>query len=232
MRYTGVMQHWRSLIPYFPLSVITFFGVLVALTELGVIASPATIVEYLSSWYETYGLWGLFVSSLLEAIAYIGLYFPGSVVILLLFLASGGSFVAIASIASVVGIATGFGCVLSYALGRARVALPHWLTRRLTTDTPVRTAPLIYVLLHWHPNAIALWFFKAGFERRSVYVQSLLTPLIMGSWSFVFWSSVQLFMVEPTATVDETTLIVSVLILWLVLDVAIKYYRNYVRTNI
>lgn len=214
------MQQWRQVIPYYALSGVLFYGGVSFLSWWGIVPAPETLVALLQSWYVAYGWWALFVSSVIETIVYVGLYFPGSIIIGMTVVMSGGGPVVLGKVAIVVGAATVVGCAMSYLIGRTGV---------MVSASYGQTALVVtwrsFVLVHLHPNAVALWYARAGWHGQVLWRYLPCTFVIMVAWSWTFWMAVDQLVVIPAAAFDERTVVVVALVLWVLLETAIKYYR-------
>lgn len=214
------MQQWRHVVPYYALSAILFYVSIILLSRWSIVPSPETLIALLQSWYATYGWWALFVSSVIETIVYVGLYFPGSVIIGTMVVLSGGGGVVLGQVALVVGAATIVGCGVSYVIGHMRVILS---SAREPTQPALTWRS--FLLVHLHPNAVALWYARAGWHGQAFWRYLPLTFMITVIWSWTFWMTISQFVVSPATRFDEGTVVVVALGLWVLLETAIKYYR-------
>ena len=68
-------------IPKLPLTALIFYLVVFLLWNIKLIPPPIEVLSFLENLVDTYGFIGLAMASFLEGIVYLGLYFPGSVII-------------------------------------------------------------------------------------------------------------------------------------------------------
>ena len=180
------------------------------------------MIELLSNLYRDYGLPALFISSLLESIAYIGLYFPGSVVILLAVAVSDGSVFEFMTIAAVTALAIVVGSTISYYCGWYSLLRSSVSESEVTLNEPKSTL-WWFILCNWHPNAIGLWFFKRGVDKKPLF------PWIIYVWPVMFiWGLFLAFVVYAMREQvnDERILeIFIVLFVWVVIDIYLKYKK-------
>ena len=115
--YNALMQNYRALIPYFPLSVLVFLGAFYLLEQISLLPSPLELTELLGQLYEEWGFIMLFVGAVFETIAYFGLYFPGAVIILLSVILSSGDVYMFATIGALVTLGSTCGSCVSYLIG-------------------------------------------------------------------------------------------------------------------
>ncbi len=105
-------------IPKLPLSALIFCLTFFVLVALNLIPSPEEIVLFLESLYYKYGLVGVFISSFLEGLVYLGLYFPGSLILVLAVILSDGTPFSLFLIIFVATIAVTLTTIVNYFFGR------------------------------------------------------------------------------------------------------------------
>src|SRR3990167_1803334 len=128
-------------IPWIPLSAIIFLGML-------------------ENLYNKYGLISLFVATILEGIVYLGLYFSGSSIMVLIILFSPQNFISLLSISLVITFALIVVSIINYVLGR------HVLYRKGKESTEVirdKKFSKGLLLSSVHPNFLAFYFFNLGY---------------------------------------------------------------------
>ncbi len=204
-------------LPWFPLSVIAFFGIITVGDAYGVIPGIQDMINFLESLYQTFGLFGLFISSLLEGIAYFGLYFPGSVVVVLAVIVSDGTFLTFLGISSVVALALTCSSYISYRLGSVKL-----VQERLKTNSQYdRDSWFWFIFNHWHPNGLGLLYFKRGFNQEPLFPYLILTPAIM--FFYGLFCCYLIFSLKEYAGSDQALLIFTILGLWFLVEL---YFKN------
>jgi len=151
-------------IPWLPISALIFYLIAFLLWTINIIPPPTDIFLFLEMLYESYGLIGLFIATFLEGIVYLGLYFPGSFIILLSVFLSDGSFTSLFSISLVVAIALTITSIINYWLGK------HIVFKKLEKeDTLVnlRKPTRGFLASTLHPNLLAFYFFDSGIKKQS-----------------------------------------------------------------
>ncbi len=162
-------------IPKLPLSALIFYISIIILWKFGYIPSPSNILLFLENLYQSYGLTGLFISSFLEGIVYLGLYFPGSFIVALAVILSDGTFKSLLSISLVVAIALTITSIINYTLGK-KILANKFNKELLLEKRPIFSKGLLISMLH--PNALAFYFFNSGIKKQN-FLKVLLVPLIM-----------------------------------------------------
>lgn len=155
------MYRFSHLIPWFPLSVIIFLSTVVLGSQVNLVPSVYDIIDWLYYLYQHYGLPALFVSAVLESIAYIGLYFPS--IIVLTVAISNGTIIEYITIAGVTALGIVCGSITSYLCGYYGL-----VQNRDPRYRPSVTKWWQFVLLNWHPNVVGLWFFRRGLCRQPI----------------------------------------------------------------
>ena len=77
---------------FFPFSLSILLGVFIILYRLFDLPSPAVLSQYIIDWYREYGLMIVLVCAIVEALFMLGIYFPGSLAILLAVFSLGDSY--------------------------------------------------------------------------------------------------------------------------------------------
>ena len=204
-------------LPWFPISVIIFFSIITIGDMFGVIPGIKDMIAFLQSLYDQFGLFGLFISSLLEGVAYFGLYFPGSVVVLLAVALSDGTLGAFISISATVACALTISSLISYRLGSIQ-----FIQKRLKVSSNYDKDSLFwFVFNHWHPNGLGLLYFKRGFNGEKLIPYIFATPVIIFIYGIFF--SYGIYSLKDYAGSDETWIIFIILGLWFLVEL---YFKN------
>lgn len=161
-------------LPILPLSALVFYLTVLSLWKLGILPSPEGIVVMLEGLYQRYGLTGLFIVSFLEGIVYLGLYFPGSVIVALSVILSDGKWTSLLSISMVVALALTLTSIINYYLGRK-------LTREESDEIAGfnrKRGVKGLIASALHPNLLAFYFFHSGIKKRNPRRILLVFPII------------------------------------------------------
>jgi membrane protein YqaA with SNARE-associated domain len=159
-------------IPWLPISALIFYLTAVILWSIKIIPSPVEIISFLENLYNNYGLIGLSIATFLEGIVYLGLYFPGSFIILLSVILSDGTFVSLFKISIVVSLTLTLTSIINYWLGR------HMRIKSFDEELPSSKNTKGLVLSSIHPNLLAFYFFDQGLEKKSFF-KILYVPFVM-----------------------------------------------------
>lgn len=209
-------------IPKLPLSALLFYVSIVILWQVGLIPSPAGILDILEGLYRTYGLPGLFAASFLEGIVYFGLYFPGSFVVALAVILSDGTFPALMAISGTVALALSVTAVINYSLGRRILA--NRLNRELLVEEKrIISRGLFLAMLH--PNALAFYFFNAGIQKHKFW-KVLLVPVILIPYGLILGSLIFSAKDSFKKAIESPYIMISYLLVWFVLALLVEVRRK------
>ncbi len=206
---------WNQL-PKLPLSALLFYIAVYVLWQLSIIPSPTGIIVFLESLYNNYGLLGLFISSLLEGLVYVGLYFPGSFILALAVLVSDGSPASLFALAAVATAATTSTIVINYCAGR-------YLIIRKQPPLPNYEKPLAkqLSLAIVHPNILAFYCFNHGIHKRSP-LPLLITPFLLLPYSFIVISIISLFRDAFRSQIENPYVMLMLLMIWIVAAIVLQ----------
>lgn len=151
-----------KIIPWFPLSGIIFYIMIVVLWNLGIIPPPSDLVPLLEELYNKFGLIGVSITSFLEGVAYLGLYVPGTTIILLAIIFSEGSLLSILYLSIAITISLTLVSMLNYLFGmyfggkRKQEPKKHGIEKNI-------------FLSIIHPNLLAFYFFHRGYKKKEFW---------------------------------------------------------------
>lgn len=166
-----------------PLCVMIFYLTLLLLIYLNIIPSFSQIYFFLEQLYLDFDLIGLFIASFLEGIAFIGLYFPGSLIIILAVLFSTGTIIEFITIAFVVSFALTLSSILNYIFGRYNI-LNTFLKPKISSIEQKTHFKKGFFLSFLHPNALGFYFYTLGAQRKSIR-EIVLVPFVMFAYGFI-----------------------------------------------
>lgn len=171
-----------------------FFVILIAMNReaLG-LPSVESLTNIVRTFFDSYGLWALYIAAVIESLFMISLYFPGSFVVVLAILVSDRSLPALAAIVLIGWASVLTATIINYWLGREgfyRLLLKlgsedvlnnmqAWLTKR---------GRLAIFLAGVHPNILAVVNICMGIARAG-----LAQTLLYSFMAIAFWIPVQVF---------------------------------------
>lgn len=213
-------------IPKVPLGALIFYLITYFLWQINIIPAPSQALVFLENLYGKYGLFGLSIATVLEGTVYLGLYFPGSVIIALSVFLSNGSFISLFTISIVVAITLTITSIVNYWLGRYIVSKEEAKKESLLKKSKKASKGLIVSMLH--PNLLAFYFFNAGLERQK-FEKIIYVPIIMIPYGFLL-----AYLLYPLAkpfmeNIDSPYLIGSLISFWLIIAFFTEHRRKHKR---
>ena len=148
------MRKFLEKVPLLPLSALLFYLSVLSLWKLGILPSPENILILLENLYEKYGLIGLSIATFLEGIVYLGLYFPGSFIILLSVILSDGSIISFLVISLVVSVTLTLTSIINYVSGRYVAYKEN--REKMPLSKKASSKGLFWSMIH--PNLLAFYF--------------------------------------------------------------------------
>lgn len=206
-----LFEKMKMKIPKLPLSALIFYLVILLLWRIGLIPSPNNILTVLENLYTSFGLMGLFIASFLEGIVYLGLYFPGSVIVALAVILSNGSFISLLSISLVVALALTLTATINYFLGRkfsSKFEKDYFLKER-------KIASKGFFISMLHPNILAFYFFNSGIKKHNL-LKILLVPPIMIPYGLFLGYIILLLKTPLEKAIESPYIMITLILIWII----------------
>lgn len=137
--------------------------------------SPEALLPILREYYQQYGALALFVAAFVEAIFFLGLYFPGSTVILVAVYLAPKTAPSLAAVAITVFLGFLFACCVNYWMGRYSLhRMLLWIRKGRTVEKMRewlnRRGWPVLVITGFNPNwqsfaAVAMGISRQGFGK-------------------------------------------------------------------
>ena len=201
------MRKILSKIPLLPVSALIFYLLIVLFWNLGIIPSPLEILNFLENLYEKFGLTGLFIASFLEGIVYLGLYFPGSFIIVFAVILSNGMIKSFLEISLVVAFALTLASIFNYVFGKYSI-------KKYKKDKSEEIASRGLFLSMLHPNSLAFYFFNAGIKNLNL-VKIIFVPIVMIPYGFAIAVLIYSLKEFFKKTVESPLILTTIILLWL-----------------
>lgn len=208
-------------IPRLPLSALIFYIFILLLWNLNIIPSPTGILAFLEGLYNNYGLIGLFISSFLEGIVYLGLYFPGSFIIALSVILSDGSFKQLATISLIVALTLTITSLINYFLGR-RINFLENKKEEITRKNMASRGLLVSIL---HPNILAFYFFNSGLRRRNPW-KIIVVPILMFPYGLLLAYLFSYFREGTRRAIESPYIMITLILVWIVVAFYFEHHRK------
>lgn len=212
-----------------PLSIAAFAGVLFGVWKLLDLPPEHRVIEIARDYFGRYGLAIIIVSSFIEGLLIVGLYFPGSMVFFLGLLAASEDPAQVAKVTGFAIIGIWMAYVVNFYMGRfgwyrvfTAVGLKDSLesAKRKLDRNGISTIALTF----WHPNIGAVVATGAGvldFRAKVFLPVSLLTVAFWLS----FWSVLVFWLGPDAISILGFRVLIAILLLWMIYRFLRARYR-------
>lgn len=196
--------------------------------------SDAELKVIVTTWITTYGLPLVFIGALLEAILFVGLYWPGSLVIFLGVALAPNPKHAVAAVLCVsVGMLIGYS--INYALGKYgwyRLFVKLGMQQMLSNaEQKMQENDVRYVLYtFWNPGLAAFTATAAGTLQIGYRHFMLLAIGAVALWN-TFWGVVVYSLGETAVNALDFRVIIGVISLWVLFEVVMTIRKKYQATS-
>ncbi len=151
--------------PWFPITALIFFLFMYLLSFLNIIPSPSELLMSYEQFFIAKGYLGLFVLVALEGLVYLGLYSPGSSLLVYSVLYSKTLPIPFFLISLTAALALTLTSLINYGLGRL-VGSKRTIIQQPFFDKKLSDKGLFWSCLH--PNILAFYFFNEGMGKKSL----------------------------------------------------------------
>lgn len=208
-------------LPFLPTSALIFYLGVLLFWKIGFIPPPTEMVLFLESLYNRFGLLGLGISSFLESIVYLGLYFPGSFIIVLAVFLSDGKFFSLFSISLVVTIVVTLASFINYFLGRnikikRESSIKNYKQKKLSKS---------FILSLLHPNILSFYFFNAGIKKQGLS-KIFFVPIFMLPYGLLHAYILSFVAGYFKQKAEDPIFIFLIILLWLIIAFVIEHKKK------
>jgi len=199
--------------PWFPITSLIFFLTMYLLSSLGLIISPEELLGSYENFYLIYGLLGLSLIVFLEGIVYLGIYSPGSSILVFSVITSQALPLPFFLISLTTGLVLTLTSLINYALGKL-IGEGHTIIKQSFYDSKLSKRGLFWSCLH--PNILAFYFFNEGMGRKSLS-KLWKVPLIATSVGFFYTLVFYLLSSLIGYRLERFPIMLLILLIWLIL---------------
>lgn len=201
---------YLSLLPCSALLIFTIFSLSV---DQGFLPDGAKLLSIMQGKLSDYGYLLILLIILLESIIYVGFYFPGQFFAVLLVVATNPSWTDIIILTLLMVVAATIGSGINFYLGRQTRAK---LGQGTKNYLPVPLKHLLLAMIHI--NSLAFFMFTQGANGHSVRIIAW-AGLLNLPYYLLMITATSLLSKEVLAMSENTTFILSALILWLLISI-------------
>lgn len=221
-----MFRKFTKYIPLIPATALVFCLLCALLWNFRLIPNPKEILNLLEDLYLKYGYFGLIIATFLESTVYLGLYFPGSVIIALAVFLSDGRFLSLFIISVLVGLTLTITATINYFLGRC--VGKKSASSQSRRKTSVISKGLFASMLH--PNLLAFYFFNAGIENQN-FKKIFIVPFFMIPYGLLIGFLLSALSGSLRQGLESPTFIVTAVFLWFVASFTFEYRRRKYRKS-
>ena len=177
------------------------------------------IIEIAKEYFNTYGIWIVLISAFIEGTLLLGLYYPGSIVIVLGVILSNGDIkmVFLVVLVASLGIFTAY--IVDYFLGKYgwyKLLVKFGLKDQIeSAKNKLEKYELRVIFLsYWHPNFAAVISTAAGILKLSFRRFVIHSALILLAWN-VLWGSIAYFFGEVALRIIGFRFVFVIAVFWI-----------------
>ena len=183
--------------------------------------AESELMAIAQDYYNRYGLLTVFVSALMEGLVFVGVYYPGSLVIFLGVIFAGKDIGRVIEVVAVVDIGLELGCIINFFLGKYgwyRVLLKFGLKEPLqhAQQRLKHHEKTAYVMSFWQPSLAAFTSTAAGILQLPFWRFFLFSFGIGTAWS-VFWGALIYFLGEASLGIVGLRFVLVALAVWILI---------------
>ncbi len=214
-------------------SALFWFSIVVFLTitwKLLNLPSEAQMTSSVTLWLHEFGLWVVLIGSFLETLLFIGLYFPGSVIIFLSVALAPNSF---AAFTTVLVVSLGMFCahITNYTLGKYgwyRVFLKLGMKNGIkNAELKMAKNDVRYIFYtYWNPGLASFTSTAAGILQMPYVRFLVLMVSAILLWN-TFWGVLVFSLGESALTLLSFSTVLKVLSLWICFEVMLILWKKY-----
>ena len=188
------------------------------------------MVQIVSLWLSTYGFYLVFVGSLVEALLFIGIYFPGSIVIFLSVALAPDVKTAIVTVIYVsLGMLLGY--LVNYLLGKygwyklfLKLGMKNGIER---AQVKMQTNDIRYVFYtFWNPGLAAFTSTAAGILKVAYKRFAILSVSAVLFWN-IFWGVLVYSLGEASLMLLDFTVVLKIAAVWIVFEIVMFLWKKY-----
>lgn len=191
--------------------------------------SEEETIQIVTTWLQAYGLWVVLIGSILETLLFVGLYFPGSVIIFLSVALSPDPVHAVTAVAAVsVGMLIGY--TSSYIIGKY-----GWYTvfLKLGMRTSIENAKkkmerndIRYIFYtFWNPGLGSIAATAAGILSTNFKRFLLLMVLAIVVWN-TFWGVLVYSLGESALALLDFTIVLKIIAVWIMFEIGLLVWKK------
>ncbi|MDZ4227202.1 MAG: VTT domain-containing protein [Patescibacteria group bacterium] len=214
-------------LPLFALAAVAVFYLVWGMLDL---PPQEEVIQLARYYFEAYGLITVFVCAIIEAVLFVGWYFPGSLVIVLAVVFAGRDLPQLFAVFAVTTLGFFVAYVFNYLVGkygwhRLLLALGLGAPLEKAQAQLVRYGPRAIFLTFWHPNFGGLTSTAAGILQmpfRTFFIYMIVATTL---WD-IFWTIVGFSFGDFAITAVGPKVVVPVIALWIAVILYLAWRKS------
>lgn len=192
--------------------------------------SDTEMIAIVSSWLAAYGLYVVLVGSFIESLLFLGIYFPGSIVIFLSVALAPDVKTAIVTVLCVsLGMVLGY--LVNYLLGKygwyklfLKLGMKNGIER---AHVKIQTNDIRYVFYtYWNPGLAAFTSTAAGILNVRYKRFGLLSVAAILFWN-TFWGILVYSLGESALMLLDFTVVLKIAAIWILFEIVLQFWKKY-----
>lgn len=212
-----------------PLTALVALSLVVTLTHFGILPPGLEVLESVQDLFGEYAYFLIFIIILLEAIIYIGFYFPGQFFAVILVVLAEPSVMDIVWLTLAMVAGATVGSLINFYLGT--------LSSKKMKDSKEKASYKQLLLAMIHINSLAFFMFNQGANRKNMQVV-LLAGFLNLPYYLLLIAGTAILSEEVMQLAENSVLLFSLIGIWLAIAVSIdvrsksinfrpKYFKSY-----
>lgn len=190
------------------------------------------ILGQMRIWTDTYGLWALAIGSVTETLFMVGVYLPGSLVIVIAVALFGRDFESLLKVFLCINVAALFTNIINYYIGKTGIyKLFKWMGAQKAIDNAhmqmEKYGTWSIFLSGIHPNLLGIMIAYAGLSQKSFVKTILISLLTTAIWvPILMWLTILLSDQLLNNTGGAWLSMPAFFFIWIVIVIIYSEYRK------
>lgn len=189
------------------------------------------LIAVVTDFFNHYGLWMVFVCSILESALLVGNFFPGGVIIFLSVIAAGHNIPRVVLTASIVSVGFFFGYYIDYLLGKYgwyKLLVKFGMQKQIdqAQEKLIKHSFNAIILSYWEVNLASITATAAGILRMDVKKFLLESTISIIVWN-IFWTILVVSLGKKALDlITNLIYVIPVIAVWILVVVLKHYFQS------
>ncbi len=218
-----------------PLTLMIIYLSMALLWKLFNFPNPEELVNIITNYFNSYGLWIVFISALIEGFLLLGQYFPGGFIIFLGVLSAGSNIIRASNVVLIVSIAFFISYYGNYLLGKyGWYKLFEKFGLKKSLDNAQRRLNKhgfkAVIFSYWEPNLASITATAAGILHLPTKVFLLYSAIGIIAWNS-FWGILIFNMGKAALQLTGLKYVTIIFFIWIVMILITEFIRRKLTKN-